>query len=118
MRNLSKTQQNLGPLTSLSWSPDGSALAFMDRGDVWLLPMSGGREPRPFVQSKFTETTPAFSQDGRWLAYASDESGRFEIYVQSISRSEKHTISSDGGTEPVWASSEGASRSKHFDHPR
>jgi hypothetical protein len=106
--HLSKAQQNLGPLTPLSWSPDGSALAFVDRGDVWLLPMSGGREPRPLVQSKFTETTPAFSPDGRWLAYASDESGRFEIYVQSVSRTgEKHTISTDGGTEPVWAPSGG-----------
>jgi serine/threonine-protein kinase len=95
---------NLSGLVPMSSSADGNELAFANRGDIWLLPRSGA--PRPFVNSRFTETTPAFSPDGHWLAYSSDESGRFEVYVQSVSGSgEKYRISIDGGTEPVWARS-------------
>ena len=45
-----------------------------------------------------------FSPDGRWLAYASDETGRFQVYIQRFSGpGEKTIVSSDGGTDPVWA---------------
>jgi eukaryotic-like serine/threonine-protein kinase len=99
---LSKASQQLSATTPLAWSPDGSMLAFADRGDLWLLPKSG--EPRPFMQTRFAETTPAFSPDGRWLAYASDESGRFEVYVQPFPQpGEKYSVSIDGGADPVWA---------------
>jgi eukaryotic-like serine/threonine-protein kinase len=79
---LTPNAQKLMPVSSLSWSPDGKVLAFVDRADIWLLPLSGERSPRPFIQSRFNENTPAFSPDGHWLAYVSDESGRAEIYVQ------------------------------------
>ena len=101
---LSRSPLSLGPIAPLSWSRDGSSLAYADRGDIWLLPLAGEREPRRFLQSKFTETMPAFSPDGRWLAYVSDEAGRFDVYLQSVAvAGERHTISTDGGTEPVWA---------------
>ncbi len=49
------------------------------------------------------ETAPRFSPDGRWIAYASDESGRREIYVRPFPAFDrKWTISTDGGAEPIW----------------
>ena len=97
--------QNLSAVAPLSWSPLG-VLAFVDRGQIWLLPRAGEGQPRPFESSKFTETAPAFSPDGRWLAYVSDESGRVEVYVRpSQGSEEKYPISSGGGSTPVWARS-------------
>src|SRR5271169_1830888 len=48
----------------------------------FMLPLDGIRKPYAYLQTPFNERMPAFSPDGRWLAYASDESGRFEVYVQ------------------------------------
>jgi Tol biopolymer transport system component len=92
----------LPPLAPMSWRPDGG-LAFMNRGDLWLLPRLGD-DPRPIETTPFVETTPAFSPDGRWLAYASDETGRFEVYVRPWpGPGQKYLVSSGGGGEPVWA---------------
>jgi Tol biopolymer transport system component len=62
-------------------------------------------EPIPFVNSRFNELTPAFSPDGRWLAYASDESGTsLEVYVRPYpGPGGKWQISTGGGVEPVWS---------------
>ena len=78
--------------------------------DIWVLRLnepSAGPEhsgkPRPFLYTPFTEAAPKFSPDGRWLAYASNESGRFEIYVQPYpGPGGKWPISNEGGMEPVW----------------
>ncbi len=91
-----------------SWSPDGQVLAFVDINpatgrDIWILHVSGDRKPQPFLRTQFNETAPSFSPDGRWLAYASDESGRYEIYVQPYpGPGGKWQISTEGGTEPAW----------------
>jgi Tol biopolymer transport system component len=62
-----------------------------------------GHKAQPFLRTPFTEGAPQFSPDGRWLAYVSDESGRFEIYVQPYpGPGGKWQISTEGGTEPVW----------------
>jgi hypothetical protein len=92
------------------WSSDGRSLAFGSSGDVWVLPLSGhgsskieAGKPYPFVQTSFDEGDPAFSPDGRWLAYHSNESGQPQIYVQSFpAGGNKSRISTAGGTEPVW----------------
>jgi len=90
------------------WSPDGRVLSFTevhpDTGrDIWLLPVEGERKPYPFLQTPSNESAPRFSQDGRWLAYVSDETGRFEVYVQSFpGPGGKWQISTEGGSEPVW----------------
>ena len=100
---LSGDAQNVSAGSALSWTPDGQALAFGYRGDIWLLPRSGGKS-RPIVQSRFNELTPAVSPDGRWLAFVSDESGQQEVYVESFPESgPKYRISTKGGTEPVWS---------------
>ena len=102
---LGTTRRTLGPLTSLSESRAG-ILALADRGDIWLLAHPGDGDPTPFAPSGFNETMPAFSPDGRRIAYVSDESGELDVYVRPFpGPGEKHRVSTDGGTEPVWARS-------------
>jgi Tol biopolymer transport system component len=89
-----------------SWSPDGKVLVYQGTTaqDIWILPMDGERQPRPFLQTPASEVDASFSPDGRWLAYASNESGRYEIYVQPFpSSGGKWQISTEGGREPLWA---------------
>jgi Tol biopolymer transport system component len=99
-----------------SWRPDGKALAFtqINRGtgnDILTLPMEGDEksgwkpgEPKPFVDSAFDERTPAFSPDGRWLAYTSNESGVVEVYVRPFpGPGGKWQVSTGGGFIPKWS---------------
>lgn len=98
-----------------SFSPDGRLLAYIEitpttSYDIWVLRLSdpsagSGQSPKaqPFLRTPFTETGPKFSPDGHWLAYASDESGIFEVYVQPYpGPGGKWQISTGGGMEPVW----------------
>jgi serine/threonine-protein kinase len=95
------------PHLPMSWSPDGEHLAFDERKpsaerDIWVLKKGG--DPAPFLMTPFDESVPAFSPDGKWLAYVSDESGRSEVYVQPFpGPGAKWPISTDGGTEPSWS---------------
>ena len=86
-----------------SFSPDGKTIAFVQNGDIWMLPLDGDRTPQPFLNTGANEATPRFSPDGRWLAYSSNESGNDEIYVVPYPRREgKYQISSGGGVIPFW----------------
>jgi len=70
---------------------------------LWVLPMTGEQKPAPFLQSVFNEDHARFSPDGRFVAYASDESGRFEVYVQTFPASGgKWLVSANGGAQPRW----------------
>src|SRR4029077_18250032 len=61
------------------------------------------RQAKPFLITPSNESVPSFSPDGHWLAYISDESGRYEVYVQPYpGPGAKYQISNEGGTEPVW----------------
>jgi Tol biopolymer transport system component len=97
------------------WSRDGRFLLYTQlnsRGkfELWVLPMTvgspGARKPAPFLQTEFTEAQGQFSPDTHWIAYASNESGRAEIYVQPFPASSggvgKTKISEGGGTYPRW----------------
>ena len=90
------------------WSPDGKWLVYEQIGqnaanDLWLLPMSGDRKPQPYLQTSFDESNARFSPDGRWMAYQSNESGQFQVYVQTFPLSgAKYQISTAGGTSPRW----------------
>jgi eukaryotic-like serine/threonine-protein kinase len=98
-----------GLLVPISWTPDGSTLAFVERKpdgdrDIWVV--SPGSDPAPFLVTPFDEHSPRVSPDGRWLAYVSNESGRSDVYVQPFpGPGSKWLVSTDGGTDPVWARS-------------
>jgi hypothetical protein len=79
--------------------------------DLWVLPVmsegrpSPGAKPWPFVREPFDQQTARFSPDTHWVAYQSDESGQFEIYVRSFPEPhEKIRVSTGGGTYPQWGS--------------
>ena len=91
------------------WSHDGRFLA-VDRltkkesWDIWMLPMDGRGKPFPYVAGPFIEILPVFSPDGRYVAYMSNETGRFEIYVQQFpGPGGKWQVSADGGLQPAWS---------------
>ena len=92
------------------WSPDGRYLLLYDLSqtgfDIHLLPSSGERKRKTLVGSKFDETHPRLSSNGRWLAYVSDESGTREVYVQRFDpdrpASGRWQVSASGGAEPRW----------------
>ena len=89
------------------WTRDGRFFVYHTFGggstwDIWVAPTDGGK-PFPLFSSKFTEAQGQVSPDGRWIAYASDESGRFEIYVtQFPQRRGRWQISTAGGSQPWW----------------
>jgi eukaryotic-like serine/threonine-protein kinase len=70
--------------------------------DIWVLTMGETPTTKPFLTSAASEISPTFSLDGRWLAYASNESGRGEVYVQAYPQGERLTVSTGGGNGPVW----------------
>ena len=81
--------------------------AFRDRhtrNDIWVARPGGAGEPEPFVRTTAIEWGPTFSPDGRFIAYTSDESGQFQIYVKPYPPTEaRWTISAAYGEEPVWS---------------
>ncbi|MDA2925363.1 protein kinase [Acidobacteria bacterium AH-259-L09] len=96
-------------LTPTDWSPDGSILSFSDwsRGTIGFV--STGRQP----EVNWLEPPPgvrywatAFSPDGRWVAYNSNETGQYEIWIRSFPDGDQvQQISTEGGIEPVWIGS-------------
>ena len=71
--------------------------------DLWVLPLFGERKPFPFVNTNFEESLGQFSPDGRGVAYTSNESGRFEVYVQPFpGPGGKWQVSTGGGIAPRW----------------
>ncbi len=97
------------PHLPMAWASDGVTLAFDERKpsaehDIWILTRGG--EPAPFQRTDYDESAPAFSPDGKWLAYVSDESGRSAVWVQPFpGPGPKWLITRDGGTEPAWSRS-------------
>jgi serine/threonine-protein kinase len=91
-----------------SISPLGNVLLFNESdetGGIHISHMEIGKPgtARPFVKSRFHEFEGVFSPDGRWVAYQSDESGRYEVYVRPYGGSgERRQVSVDGGIAPAW----------------
>jgi dipeptidyl aminopeptidase/acylaminoacyl peptidase len=77
--------------------------AGQNREDIWAIPSDGGK-PFPVVQSQASERNARVSANSQWLAYASDETGRTEVYVQSFPEpGQKIQVSTTGGYLPVWS---------------
>ena len=91
------------------WSPDGRFLLYygLDSktgADLWVLPVEGKRVPFAFLKSEANELHGQFSPDGRWVAYQSTESGRYEIYVRPFpGPGGQFPISTAGGVYPRWS---------------
>lgn len=98
-----------------SISPDGRFLLYdtvnpNTKRDLWVLPLTGDKKPYPFLRTPANEWDGHFSPDGNWVAYVSDESGRFEVYVRRFSPGAsaaasggKWQISYGGGEKPEWS---------------
>jgi dipeptidyl aminopeptidase/acylaminoacyl peptidase len=90
------------------WSPDEESILFLvsapDSGnDLWILPLAGDKKPFKFLATPAEEMHGNFSPDGRFVSYTSNESGRFEVYVETFPRSDrKWPVSTNGGYEPRW----------------
>jgi Tol biopolymer transport system component len=96
-------------LNVCDWSTDGHWVLYMTGSksnndiDMYALSTSDPLHPAPVVATQFWEVHPALSPDGNWLAYASTESGQFEVYVQPFMRpGGRWRISTQGGLQPFW----------------
>jgi Tol biopolymer transport system component/predicted Ser/Thr protein kinase len=94
---------------STDWSADGELVLFnafepKTKFDIWALPVRRGGKPVELLRTAFSEMGARFSPDGRWIAYASDESGRSEVFVQSSPPSGfKRQVSTSGGLVPRFS---------------
>jgi eukaryotic-like serine/threonine-protein kinase len=88
------------------WLPDGTGLLFHPSGprQVWLLPLSpADQPPRPILEGRVLTTHARVSTDGRWVALANADSGRFEIFIQNFpTPAGRWQVSSNGGIQPKW----------------
>src|SRR5260370_15311538 len=84
------------------WSRTGKSLLTRKANEVWYLAWQE-RVAKPLMHAKWTVRNAQFSPDGRWMAYASNETGNMEIYVSPfLTGSGKWQVSSGGGQEPRW----------------
>jgi serine/threonine-protein kinase len=95
----------------MSFSPDGRHLLYFTVGDpkthsdVWALPnpLTSPGQPSRILSTDFSENTPLFSPDGKWIAYSSTESGVPEVYVTPFPDAvRRHLVSRSGGLFPRW----------------
>jgi len=85
------------------WSAD-DVLSFVENDDIWVVDVTGESKPKMFVGDPWREWWPTFSPDGDWLAYASDESGRWEVYVRPYpERDPVYQVTQEGGRSPAWS---------------
>ncbi len=90
------------------WSPDGQYIAYMVTDpasgyDLWLSPLDRNAKPVRYLSSAANQIHANFSPDSRLIAYGSNETGRYEVYVQALPKSDRQwTVSTNGGYEPRW----------------
>jgi Tol biopolymer transport system component len=95
-------------LITSDWTSDGRFIVFTNTRavsgfDIWAWPTAGDTEATLLVRTSLNAVHGRVSPDGRWLAYASDESGQWEVYVQPFpATGEKWHVSARGGSEPRW----------------
>ena len=102
-------------VATVDWSPDGEWLllrtsagtAITAQRNILAYRPGVDEEPTPLFAGSYRELNPAVSPDGRWIAYASDETGRYEIYVRPFPdvSAARWQVSINGGRSPQWAHS-------------
>jgi len=113
--------QTTNPQLPWSFTPDGKRLAYSEgarNAQIWTLPLEAQNgqlkagKPEQFLESQFADGFPAFSPNGHWLAYVSNASGKFEVYVRAFpppasGQASQWQISNSGGIlsapRPVWS---------------
>lgn len=94
--------------TPWDWSADGRFILYNEQdpktnADLWALPLSGDQKPFPFLPTEFAEMHAQFSPDGKWVAYTSNESGTWQVYVRRFpDTGDKWPVSTSGGAQPRW----------------
>jgi Tol biopolymer transport system component len=94
----------------MDWSPDGRFVLYRmqpqgsntSQWNLWAVPIERDGKPFAVVQSDFDERDGQFSPDGKWIAFESNESGRYEIYIQPFPTGAKIPVSSGGGAQVRW----------------
>ncbi len=102
--------QSPNPQFPMDWSRDGRFILYEEdtspgnQRSLWVLPVApGDAKPRPYLRAAFNESNGQFSPDSRWVAFQSDESGRYEVYIDTFPRPRgKVRISTGGGVLPEW----------------
>jgi Tol biopolymer transport system component/DNA-binding winged helix-turn-helix (wHTH) protein len=97
-------ESNEPPVFAQQWLKAGSILFTSgSNADFYLLPQTGERKPVPLLKTRFHKGAPCVSSDGHWVAYESDETGRFEIYLAAFPTfTERRPVSNGGGRQPLW----------------
>jgi eukaryotic-like serine/threonine-protein kinase len=100
------------PAIPVNWSPNNDYIVFSrlrnsSAGgyDTWLLPLTGDRKPKPFLESQFDKFHARVSPNGRYIAFATNETGTYQVVVHTFPDPSggKWTISAEGGVEPKWS---------------
>jgi len=92
-----------------SWSVDGKTLVYVERHaesgyDIWGVSLDDPRSAAPLLRTPVNENNPVVSEDGGWIAYQSNESGQYEIYIQPFPEFDRRCqVSRDGGNQATWA---------------
>jgi serine/threonine-protein kinase len=108
-REVTKVSEGSEAESPQSWSAGGNLLVTTRTGrgtqtDIWVRPMDGASPATPYLATEYNESAPAISPDGRWIAYASNESGALEVYVRPHPDTGRSwQISAGGGDLPVWS---------------
>jgi len=102
---LLKGEEGTNPI---DWSRDGKFILYFVQSpgsgfNLYVLPTEGEKKPYPLVQTSFNSDHGAFSPDGKWVAYTSNESGREDVYVKAFGETgDRFRVSRNGGTQPMW----------------
>jgi eukaryotic-like serine/threonine-protein kinase len=100
------------PLSPDTISPDGKLVVCIENNptqetgaDLTIVPLEAGGQPRPLLRTRGNQGEAEISPNGRWIAYQSNESGTFQVYVRPFPNVEQGQwkVSSDGGSRPLWA---------------
>jgi eukaryotic-like serine/threonine-protein kinase len=103
------SKEKLSPFPN-AITPDGNQVIFRaassaSRNDLWIVSLRGDRSVKPLLAKEHNETNATLSPDGKWMAYESDLTNRYEVYVRPFPDVDagQFPVSTAGGTEPLWS---------------